>query len=59
MILIVGMGLTGITIAEQLAVKYNMNVLLIDKENNIGGLHYDYDCRNVVIRENDLNFAYF
>jgi len=51
----VGMGLTGITIAEQLAVKYNMNVLLIDKENNIGGLHYDYDCRNVVIRENDPN----
>jgi UDP-galactopyranose mutase len=55
MILIVGMGLTGITIAEQLATKHNMKVLMIEKENNIGGIHYDYDCRNVVIGENDPN----
>ena len=32
MILIVGMGMTGITIAEQLAVKYNKQVLMIEKE---------------------------
>ena len=58
MILIVGMGMTGITIAEQLAVKYNKQVLMIEKENNIGGIHYDYDERGIVINENGHQIFY-
>lgn len=41
-ILIVGCGLSGAVIAEQMANKYNKKVIIIDKRNHIGGNCYDY-----------------
>ena len=40
--IIVGAGIAGITAAEQLANIYNKKVLLIDKNDHIGGNCYDY-----------------
>ena len=40
--IIVGAGITGITAAEQLANVYDKKVLLIDKNDHIGGKCYDY-----------------
>jgi UDP-galactopyranose mutase len=40
--LIVGCGLSGVTIAERIANKLNMNVTIIEKRNHIGGNCYDY-----------------
>lgn len=40
--IIVGAGITGITAAEQLANVYDKKVLLIDKNDHIGGNCYDY-----------------
>ena len=42
MYLIVGCGLTGATIAQQIATKLNKDVLIIDKRDHIGGNCYDY-----------------
>lgn len=40
--IIIGAGITGITAAEQLANVYDKQVLLIDKNDHIGGQCYDY-----------------
>lgn len=40
--ILVGAGITGITAAEQLANVYDKKVLLIDKNDHIGGNCYDY-----------------
>ena len=40
--IIVGAGITGITAAEQLANVYDKKVVLIDKNDHIGGNCYDY-----------------
>ena len=40
--IIVGAGIAGITVAEQLANVFNKKVLLIDKRDHIGGNCYDY-----------------
>ncbi len=40
--IIVGAGITGITLAEQLASKLDKKILLIEKRNHIGGLCYDF-----------------
>lgn len=42
MYLVVGCGLSGATIAEQIATKLNKKVIIIDKRNHIGGNCYDY-----------------
>ncbi len=44
-VLIVGAGITGITLAERFAAKNN-SVLLIEKRNHIGGNCYDYRDKN-------------
>ena len=41
-ILIVGCGISGIVIAEQIANKLNKKVTIIEKRNHIGGNCYDY-----------------
>ena len=41
-ILIVGCGLSGVVIAEQLASIHNKKVLIIDKREHVGGNCYDY-----------------
>jgi len=51
-ILIVGCGLSGAVIAEQLANKYNKKVLIIDKRDHIGGNCYDYIDEKTNIRVN-------
>lgn len=51
-ILIVGCGLSGAVIAEQLANKYNKKVLIIDKRPHIGGNCYDYIDAQTNIRVN-------
>ncbi len=49
--LIVGSGISGCTIAEQLASK-SQKILIIDKRNHIGGNLYDeYDQNNVLIHK--------
>ena len=40
--IIVGAGLAGAVLAERLAKKANMKVLLIDKRNHVGGNTFDY-----------------
>lgn len=42
MYLIVGCGLTGVTIAERISTVLNKKVIIIDKRNHIGGNCYDY-----------------
>ena len=42
MYLVVGCGLSGATIAEQIATKLNKKIIIIDKRNHIGGNCYDY-----------------
>jgi UDP-galactopyranose mutase len=51
-ILIVGCGLSGAVIAEQLANKYNKKVTIIDKRPHIGGNCYDYIDAQTNIRVN-------
>jgi len=41
-IIIVGAGISGLTLAERYANKLNKKVLVIDKRNHIGGNCYDY-----------------
>lgn len=43
---IVGAGLSGITMAERLANELNENVLIIEKRDHIGGNCYDYKDEN-------------
>ncbi|MEW5800500.1 MAG: UDP-galactopyranose mutase [bacterium] len=40
--LIVGAGLTGITLAERIAARLDKSVLLVEKRNHVGGNAYDY-----------------
>jgi UDP-galactopyranose mutase len=40
--LIVGAGLSGITVAEKLSKDRKLNILIVDKRNHIGGNVYDY-----------------
>lgn len=40
--IIVGAGLTGVVVAEQIANKLNKKVLILEKRNHIGGNCYDY-----------------
>ena len=49
MILIIGMGLTGLTIADQIVKYTEHEVLMIEKEAHYGGLHYEY-CEKDIIR---------
>ena len=42
MYLIIGCGLTGVTIAERIANVLNEKVLIIEKRDHIGGNCYDY-----------------
>ena len=46
MILVVGAGFSGATIANLLADKSNEKVLIIDKKSHIGGNCYDYRDKN-------------
>jgi UDP-galactopyranose mutase len=41
-VIVIGAGLSGITIAEQFSSKLNKKILIIDKRNHIGGNCYDY-----------------
>ena len=49
MILVVGAGFSGATIANLLAEKSNEKVLIIDKKNHIGGNCYDYRDKNGIM----------
>lgn len=42
MILIVGIGISGIVLANKIATKLNEEVLIIDKKDHVGGNCYDY-----------------
>jgi UDP-galactopyranose mutase len=48
-VVIVGAGITGITLAERLATVANKKVLLIDKRDHIGGNCYDFVNRNGIL----------
>jgi len=52
MYLIVGCGLTGVTIAERIANQLKKKVLIIDKRSHIGGNCYDYIEEETGIRMN-------
>ena len=56
MILIVGMGLTGITIADQIVKYTEHEVLMIERENHYGGLHYEYCEKDIIVNENVIIF---
>ena len=49
MILVVGAGFSGATIANLLAAKAGEKVLIIDKNNHIGGSCYDYRDKNGIM----------
>jgi UDP-galactopyranose mutase len=51
-ILVVGCGLTGAVIAQELARVHNKRILIIDKRNHIGGNCYDYVDETTGIRVN-------
>ena len=51
MILIVGMGLTGLTIADRIVKTTNNEVIMIEKEDYYGGLHHDRSEKGMVIHE--------
>lgn len=49
---IVGAGFSGLTVAEQLATKYEKNCLIVDRRSHIGGNAYDeYDDTGVLIHK--------
>ena len=50
--LIVGCGLSGVVLAEQIANRLNKKVLVIDKRDHIGGNCYDYIDEKTGIRMN-------
>lgn len=50
--LIIGCGLSGVVIAEQIANRLNKKVLIIDKREHIGGNCYDYIDEKTGIRIN-------
>lgn len=49
--LIVGCGISGITLANLLTTKFNEKVLIIDKRNHIGGNCYDYIEENIHVHK--------
>lgn len=50
--IVVGSGLAGVVIAEQIATKLNKKVLIIEKRNHIGGNCYDFkDENNILIHK--------
>lgn len=53
MILIVGMGLTGLTIADRIVKTTDNEVIMIEKEDYYGGLHHDRSEKDMVIHESD------
>ena len=53
---IVGAGLSGLTIAERIANQLNEEVLIIEKRNHIGGNIYDFYDFNTKIRTSYLPY---
>ena len=53
--IIVGCGLAGIVMAEQISRKLNKKVLIIEKRNHIGGNCYDYYDENGILVKNNVN----
>lgn len=51
---IVGAGLSGLTIAERIANQLNEEVLIIEKRNHIGGNIYDFYEDGILIQNTDL-----
>ncbi|MFY4808223.1 UDP-galactopyranose mutase [Aliarcobacter butzleri] len=50
--IIVGSGLAGVVLAQQIATKLNKKVLIIEKRNHIGGNCYDFkDENNILIHK--------
>ncbi|MCT7579733.1 NAD(P)-binding protein [Aliarcobacter butzleri] len=50
--IVVGSGLAGVVIAEQIATKLDKKVLIIEKRNHIGGNCYDFkDENNILIHK--------
>lgn len=49
--LIVGCGISGIVIAEQIATKLKEKVLIIEKRKHIGGNCYDYEKDGILIQK--------
>uniref|UniRef100_A0A6C0K7D2 UDP-galactopyranose mutase C-terminal domain-containing protein n=1 Tax=viral metagenome TaxID=1070528 RepID=A0A6C0K7D2_9ZZZZ len=58
-VLVVGCGLSGVTIAEQFATRLNKKVLIIDKRNHIGGNVYDYVDKETGILMNEYGAHVF
>ena len=48
---IVGAGLSGLTIAERIANQLNEEVLIIEKRNHIGGNIYDFYEDGILIQK--------
>lgn len=59
MYLIVGCGLSGVTIAERIATVLKEEVLIIDKRNHIGGNCYDYIDKETGILINKYGAHFF
>jgi UDP-galactopyranose mutase len=59
MYLIIGCGLSGVVIAQQIANKLNENVLIIEKRDHIGGNCYDYIDEETNILVNKYGPHYF
>lgn len=57
--LVVGAGLSGCVVAEQLASKYDQRVFIIDKRDHIGGNCYDYVDNDTNIRLNKYGAHFF
>jgi len=51
-IIVVGCGLSGVVIAEQIATKLKRKVIILEKRNHIGGNCYDYVDKETGIRVN-------
>ncbi len=59
MYLVIGCGLSGVTIAQQLAERMGKRVLIIEKREHIAGLCHDYVDEETGIRVNKYGSHYF
>ena len=59
MYLIIGCGLSGVVIAQQITEKLNEKVLIIEKRNHIGGNCYDYTDKDTDILLNKYGPHFF